>query len=47
MEVSELKDGERRGGRKPEDAGECGIDMALLEDSLRGFEKVEPAVELL
>ena len=47
LEVSELKDGERGGGRNAEDMGECGIDMALLEESLRGFENVDPAVELL
>ena len=28
--------------------GECGTDMALLEENLRGWEeKVEPALELL
>jgi hypothetical protein len=27
--------------------GDCGIDIALPEDSLRGFEKVDPAFELL
>jgi hypothetical protein len=29
------------------DIGDCGTDTLLLEESLRGFENVDPALELL
>ena len=48
LEVSELKEGDRGCGRAGKvDMGEYGSDTALPEDSFRGFEKVEPAFELL
>jgi hypothetical protein len=47
FEASELIDGDRGCERAIEAIGECGIDIALLEDNLREFEKVEPALELL
>lgn len=48
LDVSELRDGERGCGRAGKvDMGEYGRDTALPEDSFRGLEKVEPALELL
>jgi hypothetical protein len=47
FEVSELREGERRWDRFVEVIGDCGNDVALQEDSFLGFEKVEPAFELL
>jgi hypothetical protein len=47
FDVSELKDGDRGCERGLADIGEYGSDMALLDDSLRGFENVDPAFELL
>lgn len=47
FEASELIDGDRGCERAIEAMGEYGVDIALLEDSLRWFEKVEPALELL
>lgn len=47
LEASELIDGDRGRDRVNGDMGECGIDMPLLEDSLRGLENVEPAFELV
>lgn len=52
FEASELWDGDRgrpRGiGAAVVDMGECGPDIALLEDSFRGgWEKVDPPLELL
>jgi hypothetical protein len=47
-ECSELKDGDRGCGRAGKlDMGEYGNDTALPEDSFRGWEKVEPPLELL
>lgn len=46
FEASELMDGDRGCERAVEGIGECGIDIALAEDSLREVEKVEPALEL-
>ena len=48
IDASEVMDGDRGGctGIKG-DNGECGADMPLLDDSLRGFEKEEPVTELL
>lgn len=49
-DVSELNDGDRGCCDLPRargDMGECGSDMALLEENFRGFENVEPALELL
>lgn len=47
FEVSELRDGERGRERATGDMGEWGIDPALQDDSLRGFENIEPPLELL
>lgn len=48
FEVSELIDGERGWGRAGwVDMGEYGTETALPDDSFRGLEKVEPALELL
>jgi hypothetical protein len=47
-DVSELTDGDRGCGRAGYvDMGEYGNDTALPEDSLRGFENVDPPLELL
>ena len=47
-DASDLMEGDRGGytGMNGE-GGEYGADMPLLEESLRGFEKEEPAMELL
>lgn len=48
VEYSELIDGDRGIAGMYGDMGECGIDVPLLEESLRGCEeKVEPALELV
>lgn len=50
LEASELCEGDRgrdRGIGLLVDIGECGTDMALPDDSFRGLEKVDPALELL
>lgn len=47
-DVSELKDGDRGCGRAGKvDMGEYGNDAALPEDSFRGWENVDPPLELL
>ena len=48
VDVSELRDGERGCGRAGKvDRGEYGIDAVLPDESFRGLEKVDPALELL
>lgn len=44
FDASELIDGERGVDRT---IGDIGIETPLLDDILRGLEKVEPAVELV
>jgi hypothetical protein len=48
IDASELMEGERGGwtGMNGE-RGEWGADMPLLADSLRGYEKEEPVIELV
>lgn len=48
VDISEFADGDRRWERlAPGDMGACGKDRALLDDNLRGCEKVDPPLELL
>jgi hypothetical protein len=41
-----LSDGDLACGTTTGDLGDCGVETALLKESFRGCEKVEPANEL-